>query len=297
LAPLSDILQRYREQVERALELLLNLPGTPAGPLHEAMRYATLGGGKRIRASLVYAAGEALGAQGPDLDVPACAVELVHSYSLVHDDLPCMDNDDLRRGRPSCHRAFDEATALLAGDALQSLAFELLASDDRLRVTADRRLRMIATLAQAIGARGMAGGQAIDLAAVGRRLRPEELEVMHQQKTGALIRAAVMLGALSAPPAPEALMSGLSDYGEAMGLAFQIVDDILDVEGETARLGKTAGADRARDKPTYPSILGLEGAKARAQELHARALVSLRPLGDNSEVLAGIADFILQRAQ
>ncbi len=297
MAPLSDILQRYREQVERALELLLTPPGTPAGPLHEAMRYATLGGGKRIRASLVYAAGEALGTQGPGLDVPACAVELVHSYSLVHDDLPCMDNDDLRRGRPSCHRAYDEATALLAGDALQSLAFELLASDDRLPVTPECRLRMIATLAQAIGARGMAGGQAIDLAAVGRRLHPEELEVMHQQKTGALIRAAVMLGALSAPPPPEALMTGLSDYGEAMGLAFQIVDDILDVEGETARLGKTAGADRARDKPTYPSILGLEGAKAKARALHALALESLRPLGDNGQVLAGIADVILQRAR
>jgi len=261
------------------------------------MRYATLNGGKRVRAALVYAAGEALGAASEVLDVPACAVELIHAYSLVHDDLPCMDDDDLRRGRPTCHRAFGEATALLAGDALQSLAYELLADDPRLGPLApEQRVRMIATLAKAAGSDGMAGGQAIDLDSVGKTLDPQTLQDMHARKTGALIHASVMLGALAAR-GTDNRVAALDQYGNAVGLAFQIVDDILDVEGDTATLGKTARADAARNKPTYPAVLGLDRARERARELHKQALESLAPFGDNGQMLAGLASFILERRQ
>jgi len=261
------------------------------------MRYATLDGGKRVRAALVYAAGEALGAPSEVLDVPACAVELIHAYSLVHDDLPCMDDDDLRRGRPTCHRAFGEATALLAGDALQSLAYELLADDPRLDPLAPaQRVRMIATLAKAAGSDGMAGGQAIDLDSVGKTLDPQTLQDMHARKTGALIHASVMLGAL-ASGGTDNRVAALEEYGHAVGLAFQIVDDILDVEGDTATLGKTARADAARNKPTYPAVLGLDRARQRARELHQQALESLAAFGDNGQMLAGLASFILERRQ
>ena len=292
-----ETLKRFQSRVERALDA--RLPPAAASPqrLHAAMRYATLNGGKRVRAALVYAAGSALGAQEAALDAPACAVELVHAYSLVHDDLPCMDDDDLRRGKPPCHKAYDEATALLAGDALQSLAFQILASDTEPALGAARRLEMIEALARAIGPEGMAGGQAIDLESVGRKLAPPQLEDMHRRKTGALIRAAVRLGALARAGADAPLLAALDEYGAAVGLAFQIADDILDVEGSTETLGKTAGSDATRGKPTYPAVIGLAAAKNRAQELLAAALESLKPLGDNGRTLAGLAGYIIQRTQ
>ncbi|MFL6622303.1 MAG: polyprenyl synthetase family protein [Sulfurifustis sp.] len=294
MAALADVLKGPRERVERLLAAHLS-PRTapPAARLLEAMRYATLNGGKRIRAGLIYAAGAAVGADEAALDDAACAVELIHSYSLIHDDLPCMDDDDWRRGRPTCHRAFDEATALLAGDALQALAFEILAADDD-----PRRVPMLRLLSHAIGMHGMAGGQALDLGAVGRVLTPAEIEDMHRRKTGALIHASVMLGvAAAAQPAAPTVLAALDGYGWAIGLAFQIVDDILDVEGEVDVMGKRPGVDQARGKPTYPAVLGLPAAKARARELHAAALESLRPLGDNAKSLSDLARYIVQREQ
>lgn len=276
-----------------AARLTLAVEPPPAARLLEAMRYATLDGGKRVRACLIYVTGEAVAADSALLDDAACAVELIHSYSLIHDDLPCMDDDDLRRGKPSCHRAFDEATALLAGDALQGLAFEILTQCDD-----PRRVAMARVLARAIGVQGMAGGQAMDLAAVGSAVSAAEVEDMHRRKTGALIHASVLLGAQAAvtPPSP-AVREALERYGWAVGLAFQIVDDILDEEGETETLGKTSKADRARGKPTYPSTVGVERAKARARELEAVALESLRPLGDNAKSLKDLARYIVQREQ
>ncbi|MBI3778992.1 MAG: polyprenyl synthetase family protein [Gammaproteobacteria bacterium] len=259
------------------------------------MRYATLDGGKRVRASLVYATGEAVGAPDGALDAPACAIELIHAYSLVHDDLPCMDDDDLRRGKPTCHKAFDQATALLAGDALQSCAFEILANESAL--SAAQRLRMIAILAQAAGSRGMAGGQAIDLASGGKTLTLPQLEDMHRRKTGALIHASVLLGALARENVAAEKLTALENYSRAIGLAFQITDDILDVEGNAETLGKKPGVDRERGKPTYPLLMGLSEAKARAKTLHAQALESLAPLGDNGAILAELAGFIIERRQ
>ncbi len=294
---MTDLLTRYRERAERALDARLPSATTAPERLHEAMRYAVLGGGKRVRACLVYAAGAALGARAEALDAPACAVELIHAYSLVHDDLPCMDDDDLRRGKPTCHKAYDEATALLVGDSLQSLAFEILAHDASLAVSPAQRLEMIAVLARAAGSQGMAGGQAIDLASVGKKLALGELQDMHARKTGALIRAAVRLGALAAGAASENLIVALDHYAEAVGLAFQIADDVLDVEGETGVLGKRAGADEARNKPTYAALLGPDDAKAKAQALLDRALESLAPLGDNGTLLAQLARYIVERRQ
>lgn len=259
------------------------------------MRYATLNGGKRVRACLVYATGQALGAEFDALDTPACAVELIHAYSLVHDDLPSMDNDDLRRGKPTCHKAYDEATALLVGDALQTLAFESMVLSKTLRVSPETRLHMIQILAAASGSLGMAGGQAIDLASVGRKLNLGELENMHRLKTGALIRASVALGAMTALDADPTTLQNLDDYARHMGLAFQIADDILDEESDTQTLGKPQGSDRDRHKPTYPAILGLDQARALAREEHAAALASLRSLGDNGRLLSEIADFIIHR--
>ncbi len=297
MSPLNDTLLRYRERIERALDARLPAATVAPARLHAAMRYATLGGGKRVRACLVYAAGMALGARAELLDAPACAVELLHAYSLVHDDLPCMDDDDLRRGKPSCHRAYDQATALLAGDALQTLAFEILATEPMPAVSSTQRLEMIATLARAAGAAGMAGGQAIDLASVGKKLTPEELQDMHARKTGALIHAAVRLGALTVEAPDTRLLAALDAYGHAIGLAFQIADDVLDVEGETATLGKQPGVDQARGKPTYATLLGTEGAKAKAKALLDRALESLAPLRDNGAVLAVLARYIVERRQ
>ena len=256
------------------------------------MRYATLGGGKRIRPLLAYAAGEATGADPGVVDGAAAAVELIHAYSLVHDDLPCMDDDSLRRGQPTCHVAFGEATALLAGDALQALAFEALARSGLRDPGA-----ACAVLACAAGAAGMAGGQAIDLEAVGRALPLAELERMHRMKTGALIGAAVRLGAAAGAAAPAAFTPALDAYAAAAGLAFQVVDDVLDVEGSAASLGKTAGKDAIQGKPTFVAMLGVAGAKERAEALRVEAHAALVPLGRAGRRLAELADWIVLRTR
>ena len=259
------------------------------------MRYAVLGGGKRLRPLLVYASAHALGEDGSQLDAAACAVELIHAYSLVHDDLPAMDDDALRRGRPTCHIVFGEAMAILAGDALQALAFELLADDPTQRIDANTGMAMLRALGRACGAEGMAGGQALDLAAVGHPLTLTELEHMHACKTGALIRASVQLGAL-ASGADATTRDALDRYAAAVGLAFQVRDDILDVEGESAVIGKTAGKDAAADKPTFPSIIGLDTSRARLAELTDAALAAIAPLGARGSLLAELARYAAQRA-
>lgn len=285
-----------KQRVETALDRFLPDARTLPTDLHQAMRYAVLAGGKRVRPLLVYAAGRALGADDSALDVPASAVECLHAYSLVHDDLPSMDNDDLRRGRPTCHRAFGEAQAILAGDALQSKAFHLLAHAPMGRVTPATRLEMITLLSQAAGSRGMAGGQAIDFAAVGKQLDIAELEDMHIHKTGALIRASVLMGALCADELDDDRRHALDHYGKCIGLAFQVQDDILDETGSTEQLGKHAGADRALDKPTYPALLGLAGARDRARELHQAATDSLTLFGQEADPLRWLSAFIVARS-
>ncbi|MCX8016921.1 MAG: polyprenyl synthetase family protein [Rhodocyclaceae bacterium] len=286
--------------IQRRSETVLDhhLPAATTAParLHEAMRYAVLGGGKRMRPLLAYAAGEAVGADARAVDYAACAVELIHAYSLVHDDLPCMDDDVLRRGRPTCHVQYDEATALLVGDALQTLAFQTLAEmPEALAPSCQRRLAMLALLAQAAGSRGMAGGQAIDLAAVGVALSVEELEFMHIHKTGALIRAAVLLGA-HCGEADAPLLDALTRFANRAGLLFQVVDDILDAEGSTATLGKTAGKDAAQDKPTYVSMLGLARAKELAASLRAEAHAALAACDADTARLAALTDYIVERS-
>ena len=258
------------------------------------MRYACLDGGKRFRAMLVYACGELAGASAEVLDVPASAIEMVHAYSLVHDDLPAMDDDALRRGRPTCHIAFDDATAVLAGDALQSLAFEVLAADGALAVTPARRMEMVRVLAAACGEAGMAGGQALDIDASGRTLMVEELRDIHRRKTGALIRAAAALGVL-AGRGDEAMLRALDRYAAAVGLAYQVVDDILDETEDSDTLGKDSGSDREMDKVTYTRLLGVEGARKTAATLHRQALASLAELEDNAWFLRKLADFVLNR--
>ncbi len=291
----ESVLASHRQRVETALERRLPRPEVIPTHLHEAMRYATLGGGKRVRALLVYAAGAAVNVALERLDGPACAVEMIHAYSLIHDDLPAMDDDDLRRGRPSCHRAFDEATAILAGDALQALAFQILATDPSMEAAPATRLALIETLARAAGSRGMVGGQAIDLAAVGHELNLAELENMHIHKTGALIRACVQMGALSQPAISQGVLGSLDRYAKCIGLAFQIQDDILDVVGDTATLGKAQGNDSARHKPTYPTLLGLDGARSHARALYQESLEALAQVGHDTTTLRGIAAFIVQR--
>ena len=288
-------MREYQSRVQGVLDAALPSAERIPGRLHAAQRYAVLGGGKRLRPLLVYCTGEALDIPAASLDAPAAAVELIHSYSLVHDDLPAMDDDDLRRGQPTTHRAFDEATAILAGDALQVLAFSLLARDRAPGISAEARIKMIRILADASGTEGMAGGQAIDLSAVGRKLDLEELESMHMLKTGALIRASVLMAAACASSISDAKWDALDGYSQDIGLAFQIQDDILDVEGNFEVLGKTVGADAARAKPTYPSIMGLEAAKQRARDLHARACDRLAPLGENAQVLAWLAAYVIER--
>ena len=291
-APLKALVGRADDALARAL------PGGDLPPveLHGAMRYAVLGGGKRLRPLLVYAAGHALGRDDGVLDAPACAVEIIHAYSLVHDDLPAMDDDALRRGRPTCHIVYGEAMAILAGDALQALAFEILATphgdhDDPLA-----RIAMLRALGAACGAEGMAGGQAFDLSAVGQKLSLVDLERMHSYKTGALIRASVRLGALAAGCTDPDLLGRLDRYGHAVGLAFQVRDDILDVEGESAVIGKTAGKDAAADKPTFPSIIGLPASRERLDTLVRDALEAIEPLGERGEWLADLARYSAQRA-
>ncbi len=291
----GDRLAACGARVERCLERWLPQPAKEPRRLHEAMRYAVLGGGKRVRPVLVYFAGAVLGVPEPRLDGPAAAVELIHAYSLVHDDLPAMDDDDLRRGRPTCHRAFDEATAILVGDALQVLAFEILADDPEMVPDPARRLEIIGLLARASGTSGMAGGQAVDLAAAGRALQLAELERMHRMKTGALIHASVMMAAASADALAPGLSAALDDYGTAIGLAFQIQDDILDVEGETGVIGKRAQADAARAKPNYPSVAGLAAAKARLRQLHDEAVTALEPLGSAADPLRWLSGWLTER--
>ena len=293
----QDWMEQVQQRSERVLAQLLPDEALLPGRLHQAMRYVALGGGKRIRPLLCHAAG-ALGHALPEqLDRAAAAVELIHVYSLVHDDLPCMDDDVLRRGKPTCHVAFDEATALLVGDALQSLAFQAL-SEESLTTgdhAARRQLALVRLLAQAAGSRGMAGGQAIDLAAVGQSLSLAELESMHIHKTGALIRAAILLGAACGEGLPEEARVQLDHYARVVGLLFQVVDDILDHEMDTATLGKTAGKDAAQNKPTYVSLLGHGQARAKALALQTEAQAALAPFGPAALRLTQLTRFIVER--
>ena len=298
-AEFQERVRAAQERVERALELSLSTAGLAATRLQAAMRYSVLNGGKRLRPLLVYITGEALGARAASLDAPATAVELIHAYSLIHDDLPAMDDDDLRRGRPTCHKAFDEGTAILAGDALQALAFAVLGAPGN-GLSDGTRVRMLYVLAEAIGTSGMAGGQAMDLEATRRPTDAASIEQMHRLKTGALIRASVELGALAAPGADQADQAdrdALHRYGDEIGLAFQIQDDILDVTGDTAVLGKRAGADAAHGKPNYPSIFGLARAKQLALEHRDRALAALTGLGAASQPLSALAYYVVDRVQ
>ncbi|MBU1446858.1 MAG: polyprenyl synthetase family protein [Gammaproteobacteria bacterium] len=284
----------HQSRFEDVLQRLLSASEIAPQRLHAAMRYSVLEGGKRVRPLLAYAAGELAGAPVERTEIAATAVELIHAYSLVHDDMPCMDDDVLRRGKPTCHVEYDEATALLVGDALQSLAFQLL-SEHRLNDDVGRQLQMVKLLAVASGSRGMAGGQAIDLASVGKQLSLPELEQMHIHKTGALIRAAILLGAYCGDKLSEAQLERLDHFGKLIGLAFQVVDDVLDCEADTATLGKTAGKDADNDKPTYVSLLGLAGAKEMAQRLHSESMATLNEFGESARRLRELADFIVLR--
>ncbi|CDZ94465.1 polyprenyl synthetase family protein [Pseudomonas saudiphocaensis] len=293
------MIETYQQRCQQRVDTRLNALFTPPLPqlerLYQAMRYSVMNGGKRVRPLLVYAACEALEGDATQADGAACAVELIHAYSLVHDDLPAMDDDDLRRGQPTTHKAFDEACAILAGDGLQSLAFEALAAPAHNPADPALRLEMFSSLARAAGPAGMVGGQAIDLGSVAVKLDRQALELMHRHKTGALIVASVRLGALSSGRADEASLAALQQYAEAIGLAFQVQDDILDVESDTATLGKHQGADIARDKPTYPALLGMEAAKAYAVELRDIALQALQPFGATAGPLRELARFIVER--
>lgn len=292
--PLEDWMQAHQDQIEIVLDKRLTAGDQPTSRrLLEAMRYATLDGGKRLRALLVYATGQALNATNPALDAAAAAVEMIHAYSLVHDDMPIMDDDDLRRGRPTCHKAFDEATALLVGDALQSLAFETLCDPS---LNSEQQSAMVKRLAQASGVFGMAGGQAIDLESVGKKLDLNALQAMHKLKTGALIRASVALGALASRDCDEETLSRLERYADCIGLAFQVQDDVLDVIADTETLGKPQGADIALNKPTYPALLGLEKAQQKAVALIEKALGQLAELPFNTEALAALAQFVVKRS-
>jgi len=284
--------QTKQAHIEQVLDAALPSAQTAPQTLHSAMRYSALGGGKRVRALLCYAASELCQTEASIADAAACAVELIHAYSLVHDDMPCMDDDDLRRGKPSCHKQYDDATALLVGDALQSLAFDVL-SQPQLMKQVDQQVSMLNILAKASGSTGMAGGQAIDLESVGKTLTQVALENMHSLKTGALIQAAVLLGAIGGS---ESETTAIKKYAAGIGLAFQVVDDILDVEADTSTLGKTAGKDADSNKPTYVSILGLAQAKQHAQQLYSDAIAAIAPFGDKAIRLRELADFIMQRS-
>jgi len=292
---LKEYLSFCQARVEHALEH--RLPGVNILPqkLHQAMRYCVLDGGKRTRPLLVYATGKTLGIAPEALDGAACAVEFIHVYSLIHDDLPAMDDDGLRRGKPTCHIAFDEATAILAGDALQALAFEILAHDPSIVANAENRLKMITALAKASGSQGMVGGQAIDLDSVGTMLSLPELENMHIHKTGALIRASVSLATFSKNDVDPDLANKLDRYAKCIGLSFQVKDDILDEESDTATLGKTQGKDKDNNKPTYPALLGMAGAKQKARELHEMALENLTVFGQEADLLRDLSLYIIER--
>lgn len=288
----GDWTQQHQQRIEQTLAQAIPSEETLPPRLNSAMRYAVLGGGKRVRALLCYASAHLVQASDAHADAAAAAVELVHAFSLVHDDMPCMDDDDLRRGKPSCHKQFDDATALLVGDALQSLAFEHLTLS---ALSPTQQIKQVSLLAFATGSRGMCGGQSIDLSSTGKALPLNELETMHQYKTGALIRASILLGAYCAPQLSEQTLVDLESISRDLGLAFQVVDDILDSTADTATLGKTAGKDAAQQKSTYVSLLGLDAARELAQSLHARTLQTLSTYGDNAQALRGLADFIIQR--
>lgn len=287
--------EQWRQRMEQALAA--RLPGADQVPsrLHDAMRYSVLGGGKRVRPMLLFATARTLGLAEEAVEGAACALELVHVYSLVHDDLPAMDDDDLRRGRPTVHRAYDEATAVLVGDALQPLAFQLLARDPALPGAPAIRVRLVDILAEAIGSLGMAGGQAIDLEVQGKQLDIAAVEQLHSRKTGALIRAAVLMGAACVPQLATPLAAALAGFAAPIGLAFQIQDDLLDVLGDTVTLGKAAGADRERGKPTHPAVIGVAASQERVRLLHAQALAALAPFGPRAQPLAQLSDWLLSR--
>lgn len=290
---LKQLMQTYQQQVDQALEQVIAGTSTLAKELHQAMRYSTFNGGKRVRPLLVYLTGQALNVPTNHLNSAACAVELIHCYSLVHDDMPAMDDDDLRRGKPTCHKQFSEATALLTGDALQTLAFEALTKNTHLNE--QQMLAMVRVLAQASGVAGMAGGQAIDLAATGKTLTLEQLKTMHEHKTGALIRASVQLGALGASNVQSDTLKALDTYARNIGLSFQIKDDILDIESDTQTLGKQQGADISLNKATYPALLGLDGAKQMAHQCHQEALDSLQIFDDKADPLRWLSEYIIVR--
>ncbi len=296
---MSNALKEYlvisQERVEKALDLRLPKKTTLPQRLHDAMRYSTLDGGKRMRPMLTYSVGKALGIPPGVLDGPACAVEMIHVYSLIHDDLPAMDDDALRRGKATSHIQYDEATAILAGDGLQTLAFQVLATDESMQVNAETRIKMVTALAKASGSQGMVGGQAIDLDSVGKKISLPELENMHIHKTGALIRVAVQLATLSQPDLDSEIATKLDHYAKCIGLSFQVKDDILDEESDTATLGKTQGKDQDNDKPTYPALLGLDGAKEKAQNLHEQAIASLTDFGAEADILRDLSLYIIQR--
>ncbi|RUM76237.1 MAG: geranyl transferase [Sulfurovum sp.] len=296
----------YQERIEAVLESILPQTSQQPQVLHSAMRYSVLGGGKRVRPLLVYATGEALGIETALLDKPAAAIELIHAYSLIHDDLPCMDDDNLRRGKPTTHIAYDEATAVLAGDALQALAFEILSTPLE-GICAENQLKILNILTTASGINGMVKGQAIDLAAVGVSLSETQLETMHCYKTGALIKACVLMACYchntpesnelkkQEKPLSDGQKNSLSEYASAIGLAFQVQDDILDIQSDTQTLGKQQGADIAAGKPTYPSIMGMSEAKEKLFNLHKKAVESLDDFGEKAVLLREIAEFIVKR--
>lgn len=291
---IDEILDQYAGRVNRQLEICLPDESSPPETLHQAMRYAVLGNGKRIRPVLLYATGEALGVPSERLDNPACAVELIHSYSLVHDDLPAMDDDDLRRGRPTCHKAFDEATAILVGDAVQALAFSMLANDQA--NSPEQRNTMIQLLAECTGSQGMVGGQAIDLASVDRQLSRQEVERMHRLKTGALIKASVLLAVIASGADDPDTHNHFARFAECIGLMFQIRDDILDIQSNTETLGKPQGSDEAQKKPTYPSIIGMEESESACRKLLEQAYLEMESVNVRWDTLKLISQYIVTRA-
>jgi geranylgeranyl pyrophosphate synthase len=290
------IMNDWRVRMEAALDARLPSPDVSPARLHEAMRYSTLGGGKRVRAALVFATALTVGLTEKQVEAVACAIELVHAYSLVHDDLPAMDDDDLRRGRPTCHKAFDEATAILVGDALQPLAFQILARDDTLPAEPAVRLRLIDILAEASGTFGMAGGQAIDLAASGRMLNISQVEDMHARKTGAIIRASVLMAAECAPGLDRKLYAGLDRYAQAVGLAFQIQDDLLDITSDEITMGKPVRADSERAQPTHPAMIGVAASRERMEWLHREALDAISAFAERADPLRELAGWLLSRS-
>lgn len=293
--PFAECLRRWQADTETALARILPDSTTSPARLHDAMRYSVLGGGKRVRPALVYATAAALELPQTAVTAAACAVEMIHAYSLIHDDLPAMDDDDLRRGRPTCHKAFDDATAILAGDALQVLAFEVLATDPQLPAEPTIRLQLVRILAHASGTAGMAGGQALDLAAEGQSLNLAAITDIHARKTGALIRASVLMGAACQPALSQSDFAALDRYAVCIGLAFQIQDDLLDIEGDPALLGKATGADQALQKLTYPAVVGVPAAHAKVAELHHDALSAIAHFGPQADALRNLADWLVQR--